>query len=96
MESLRWLAAAEKGKPAEKDIAIFHRVFLGVTKRFGRVHELGLAASYNLLSKHPFANITLVPGMFSRGKIAVMPPRVKGASELRKIFDKVQALEEKK
>jgi len=96
MESLRWLAAAEKSKPAEKDIEVFHRVFLGVAKRFGRAHELGLAATYNLRSKHPFANIKLVPGMWSRGKISVLPPRVKGASEVRKLFDKVKAIEEKK
>lgn len=93
MESLRWLAAAEKAKAAEKDIEIFHRTFLSVMRRFGRVHELGLAASYNLLSKHPFANMGLVPAMFSRGKISVLPPRVKGAPEVRRIFDKVRAKE---
>lgn len=96
MESLRWLATAEKSKPAEKEIEVFHRVFLGVAKYLGRVHELGLAATYNLLSKHPFANMDLVPGMLSRGKISVIPPRVKRASEVRKLFDKVKAIEEKK
>lgn len=95
MESLRWLAATEKSKPAEKNIKTFHRVFLGIVERFGRVHELSLAASYNLLSKHLFANIKLVPGMLKRGKIAVLPPRAKGTSEFRKIFHKVKALEEK-
>ena len=28
MESLRWLAAAEKSEPAEKGIELFHRLFL--------------------------------------------------------------------
>jgi heterodisulfide reductase subunit C2 len=96
MESLRWLAAAEKSKPAVRDIEVFHRVFLGVTKHFGRVHELGLAATYNLLSKHPFANIDLVPRMWSRGKISVLPPIFKDASEVKKLFEKVKAVEEKK
>jgi len=95
MESLRWLAAAEKGKPAEKDIELFHGVFLNLIQRFGRVQELWLGALYNLLSKHPFANITLLPGMFTRGKLSVLPlpPRVKGVSEVRKLFAKVKAVE---
>jgi len=95
MESLRWLAAAEKSKPAEKDIETFHRVFLSVVERFGRVHELSLAALYNLFSKHLFANIKLMPGMLRRGKIAILPPIVKGASELRNIFHRVKTFEEK-
>jgi len=94
MEALRCLAASEKSKAAEKEIQAFHRTFLGVTKRFGRVHELGLAASYNLLSRHPFANLSLVPGMVSRGKISVLPPRVKEASKVRDVFRKVQDMEE--
>ncbi|MCX5998874.1 MAG: 4Fe-4S dicluster domain-containing protein, partial [Chloroflexi bacterium] len=61
MESLRWLAAAEKSQPAEKDIEVFHRAFLGVVERFGRAHEVGLVAAYNLMSGHPFANVGLAP-----------------------------------
>lgn len=95
MESLRLLAVAEKTKAAEKDIKIFHNVFLAVMKRFGRTHELSLAASYNLLSKHLFANLKLVPGMLRRGKITIMPPRFKGASEVRKIFHRIEALKER-
>ncbi len=95
MESLRWLAETEKSKPAEKNIKTFHRVFLGVVERFGRLHELSLAALYNLFSRHLFANIRLVPGMLRRGKIAILPPVTKGASEVRKVFHSVKALEEK-
>lgn len=95
MESLRWLAAAEKSKPAEKNIKIFHRVFMSVIERFGRVHELSLAAMYNLFSKHLFANIKLMPGMLRRGKIAILPPSVKGTSELRNIFHRIKTFEEK-
>ena len=93
MESLRCLACAEGIKPAEKDIALFHRVFLGVMHRFGRAHEVGLAASYNLLSGKPFANMSLVPGMLSRGTLSFVPPRVKGAAEFKRIFDKAKAIE---
>jgi len=93
MESLRWLAAVEKTTPAEKEIEVFHRAFLGVVKRFGRAQELLLAAWYNLLSKNPLANISLLPGMLTRGKISFLPARVKGGVEVKRIFDKVKAIE---
>lgn len=96
MESLRWLAAAEKSKSAEKNIKTFHRIFLGIVRRFGRAHELSLAASYNLLSKHFFANLRLVPGMIMRGKIALLPPKVKSVAKVKEIFQKAKAIEEKK
>lgn len=95
MESLRWLAAIEKSKPAEKDVELFHRMFLLVNRRFGRVPELWLGALYNMLGWHPFANMSLLPGMFSRGKLSILPPRIKGASEVQRIFDKVKAIEKK-
>jgi len=93
MESLRLLAAAEGSKSAEKDVELFHRIFLNVLQRFGRAHEFALAASYNVQSRHLFANMSLVPAMFSRGKLAILPPAVKGASEVRGIFGKVKAME---
>jgi len=93
MESLRWLANAEKSEPAEKDIALFHRLFLILIQRSGRVHELFLGVLYNMLGRHPFANITRLPGMFTRGKLSVLPPRVKGVAEIRSLFAKIKAME---
>jgi heterodisulfide reductase subunit C len=93
MESLRWLAAAEKGKPAEKDIQLFHRAFLNIIQRFGRIQEMGLGVLYNLLGRHPLANMTLLPGMLTRGKLPALPPRVKGVSEVKKLFAKAKAIE---
>ena len=93
MESLRWLATAEKGKPAEKDIELFHRIFLNLIQRSGRVQELGLGALYNLLGRHPFANMARLPGMLTKGKLTILPPRVKGRAEVRKLFTKVKAIE---
>jgi heterodisulfide reductase subunit C len=93
MESLRWLAAAEKSQPAEKDIELFHRTFLNLIQRFGRIQELGLGVLYNLLGRHPLANMALLPGMLTRGKLPFLPPRVKRVSEVRKLFAKVKGIE---
>ncbi|MBE0415831.1 MAG: 4Fe-4S dicluster domain-containing protein [Dehalococcoidia bacterium] len=95
MESLRLLAATSGKRAAEKDIRLFHRIFLSLVQRWGRVHELTLGALYNLLSGHPLANATLLPRMLTRGKLSLLPPRVKWASEVKKVFDKVKAVEER-
>jgi heterodisulfide reductase subunit C len=93
MESLRWLAATDKSEPAEKGIERFHRLFLTIIQRFGRIHELSLGVSYNMLGRQPFAKITSIPAMFARGKVPILPPRVKGAAEIRGLYAKVRAIE---
>jgi len=94
-ETLRIIALREDIKPAENDIKLFHRLFLEVVEKRGRVYELELAARYNLQGLHPFANMSLLPGMFSRGKISVLPPRVKDSGEIKRIFAKVKEIEER-
>jgi heterodisulfide reductase subunit C len=94
MESLRILAMAEGGKPAEKDVPLFHRIFLDLIKRRGRAHEIELGARYNTLGRHPFANMALLPGMLAKRKMSILPPKVEGASEVKKLFARVRAAEE--
>ena len=93
METLRVLAVAEKVKPTEKDVQLFHRIFLDLIKQRGRIYELDLGARYNLLSRHPFFNARLLPTMVSKGKLPILPPRVKGAAKVRELFSKVKAEE---
>ncbi|MFH1486531.1 MAG: 4Fe-4S dicluster domain-containing protein [Chloroflexota bacterium] len=96
METLRLLAVAEGIKPAQKDVEIFHRLFLEVIRRTGRVYEAGLAGAYNLVSGHLFANVDLLPGMLSKGKLSIIPSLAKGRKELQDIFARVKALEARK
>lgn len=94
MESLRILAIKEKEKPGERGIELFHRLFINIVKRRGRIHELELGARYNLQGWHPLANIGLLPAMLTRGKMPLLPHRVEGAAEVKKLFAKVRAAEE--
>lgn len=96
METLRLLAVAEGIRPAQKDVEIFHRLFLEVIQRTGRIYEAGLAGAYNLASGHLFANINLLPEMLSKGKLALLPRRAKGTRDLQEIFARVRALESRK
>lgn len=95
MESLRLLALAEKTEKAVKDVDLFHGIFLDVVRRRGRAHELELGARFNLRSRHLFRNMALLPGMLIKGKMPILPPRVKGKSEIKKLFDKAKEIEEK-
>jgi len=85
MESLRILAIAEGSPPAEKQIDLFHRTFLNVIRQYGRAHEFSLSAAY-VLKTRDFSNMALVPKMVSKGKLEIMPPRVKGAAVVKKVF----------
>lgn len=90
MESLRLISTAQKREAAEKNVERFHNFFLSFVRRYGRVYELGLGALYSLSSGSPFANVGMAPGMLSRGKLAILPHRAKGTSEIQKIFARVK------
>jgi heterodisulfide reductase subunit C len=53
MDALRILAFRQGQTGAEKEISLFHKLFLKIVKRFGRVHELSLIGMYNLLTLNP-------------------------------------------
>ena len=85
MESLRILASVEGSVPAEKKVNIFHREFLNAVERYGRAHEFSLSAAY-VMKTRDFSGMGLGRAMFSKGKLAIMPPSVSGASEVKRIF----------
>jgi len=96
MESLRQRAIEEKAKPPEREVAVFHRIFLKLIKRYGRLYEAGLAAFYNLLSRHFFANLSLLPSMLFKGKLSFRPHKIRGAKKIAIIFEKVKEIESEK
>lgn len=93
MESLRLLAVMEKGKAAVEEVKIFHDAFLSNLQRFGRIYELGLGSSYNLQSRHLLTNLSMLPGLLSRGKLPILPRSARGTPRVKAIFSKVSAKE---
>lgn len=96
MEGLRLLAFATEKELGAKNVAVFHRTFLDLIQRFGRIYEFGLGILYNMQTRHPMANLNLVPAMLSRGKIAFLPPQIKGAAEVKRIFARIKAADQVK
>jgi len=89
MESLRILARMEGTRPAEKGIDLFHREFLRSIERFGRAHEFTMSAAY-VMQTQDFSNMGMARTMLSKGKLTILPPSVKGKSEVKRIFDSIR------
>jgi heterodisulfide reductase subunit C len=87
IDTLREMAH-EEGMVADRNIVLLHQEFIESIRRMGRVHEASMLALYKMKSRDFMTD--LLPGMklFLKGKIPVMPQRVKGIKETRRIFEK--------
>ena len=90
------IVAKSKGIVPEKNIKIFKDTFLLLVKHFGKVHEMGLIAAFNMLSMQPFKDFMLAPKLYLDGKISIIPHRTKNPSEIKKLFERVEAKDREK
>lgn len=90
MEACRLIFQLEKYKAGDRDTMLFHKLLLDSVRRWGRLHELDLAASYNLTSGHLTANMGLVPGLIAKGKLVILPHH-EAAPEVKKVITRVEA-----
>lgn len=91
MDALRAVALAEGRPTPEPDSPKFHKLFLGQVSRVGRMHEASLLALYKLLTGHLTADLGAGVQMILKGKMPLLPHRVKGMAEVRRIFRGTQA-----
>ncbi|MDO9333877.1 MAG: 4Fe-4S dicluster domain-containing protein [Dehalococcoidales bacterium] len=91
MDALREIALKE-GRKGTTKLPLFHATFLYMVKMFGKVYELGLILVYTIFSgnilklKGLMRDAVLGVKMFMRGKLAILPPRVKGKAQIKRIF----------
>ncbi len=90
IDTLRAMALDEGVKPAERNIPIFHRCFLGNIQATGRISEPILMGSYKTLSGDLFSDIGLAAKMLAKGKIKLIPSVVKKRREIRHIFEETK------
>lgn len=88
MDHLKQLALKEGVPlpPAEENIAAMHRIFLSNIKKWGRVHELGVMGQYKRHTKDLFSDMGLGWQMFRMGRLRLLPSRIKGVREVRRMF----------
>jgi heterodisulfide reductase subunit C len=93
MDALRRIAYAEGIRSPEQDVPLFHRIFLGSVKQFGRVFEAGMIGFYNIFSGHFTKDLLMAPRMLLKGKIGLLPSRNRHRKELKEMFAKAKELE---
>jgi len=81
--------AVKSGKHIdEPNVLKFHEEFLNEVARNGRVHEISLIGIYKMRSKKFFDDIFAGIQMFLKGKLGLIPSRIKGRVEVRGLFKK--------
>jgi len=88
MDVLRELSS-EGGKVSghQQQILKFHRSFLDSVEQTGRMQELLLVAFYKMRTLDLFSDVMLGPAMLARGKLPLIPSRIRGYQEVQRIFD---------
>ena len=92
MDGLRQVALARGYPAAERDALLFHQLFMGVVKRFGRSHEAFMLGLFKVLSKVPLMNdVPAGIGLFLRGKVPILPERLRAPAQVQQLFAKVRS-----
>ena len=76
----------------EVDIYDFHQSFLDMVRRFGRVYEMGLVASYKLKAPLRRGTQDVLTGlrMMRRGKPGFFPHKIQNVAAIRRIYQRTQ------
>jgi len=86
MDVMREMCIESGRQASEINVLKFHKSFLSTVRRFGKLHELGLILNYKLKSKRYFDDLKLGFDMFRKGKIRLLPSKIKQIKEIRKIL----------
>lgn len=87
--------AIREGYLDNKKGPAFYKSFLEVTERNGRIFEPEIMLRYSLKTnlKHLIKEAPLGLAMFRKGKVGLLPDRVKNKDQLNKIFENVRKME---
>jgi heterodisulfide reductase subunit C len=87
MDYLREKSYAEgKVHPEARNIVAFHQSFLNSVEQNGRLHEVGLVLDYKIHSGKLFQDVMLAPEMYAKGKLHLLPERIKDRKGLSRLF----------
>ncbi len=77
--------------PKARDILAFYESLLASVRKGGRLHEVGLVASYKLKTGHLFQDVLLTPRLLQRGKLSLRPHTAADKDAVRRIFERCNA-----
>jgi len=91
MDALR-AEARKVGIVAERNVNLFNDLFLQSVESNGRVHEFGLVLNFNLKSKQLFKDAAAGPEMMKRGKLSLLPEKIRDTEAVKRIFANARRL----
>ncbi|MCL2337126.1 MAG: 4Fe-4S dicluster domain-containing protein [Firmicutes bacterium] len=74
----------------DNKVYLFHRQFLNSVLLNGRVHEPTMLALYKLKSKDLWSDLDFGLKLFTKGKMPLLPHRVKNRRAIKEIFNQSQ------
>lgn len=89
-EDLKTIAAGQ-GRDVPEHAKTFNKAFMDAVARFGRLPELYMMGMFYLGTMNPkmaMGDAGLAVPMLTKGKMAIMPRRAKGADEVGRIYKK--------
>lgn len=94
MDTLRVIANQEGKTQQAKSAALMHKTFMSSIIKHGKIYELGLATRMYLADPASlFRDTGMGLSMFLKGKLSILPPKVKGAGEIKKIVENCKKME---
>jgi heterodisulfide reductase subunit C len=90
MDALREMALKEKVIVREPAVTAMHRIFLSLIKEMGRVHEISLLILLKLKTKEFSKDMILGMKMFLKGKLKIVPHRIKGRKDVKRIYQAIE------
>ncbi len=87
IDAVREIAWREAPEAAPRTVRAFHRSFLDQIKATGRLHEIGLVVRYKMRTGDLLGDAASTPALAARGKLRLVPQRIRGIEEVRRIFD---------
>jgi heterodisulfide reductase subunit C len=91
MDTLREMALEEGVEVKEKEIVSMHKTFLSVIKSLGRQHEISLLVLLKMKTREFLKDMLLGMNMFLKGKLKIMPHKIKGVDQIKGMFERSQA-----
>lgn len=89
MDACRQLSVKEgKVNKEQANVLKLHEEILRQVSIFGRVHEISMTGLYKLRSRDFFSDVLAGAQMFLKGKLGLIPSRIKGRSEVKRLFKK--------
>ena len=95
MDTLRQLSQSRGIEASQSSVPIFHSAFLSSIKKRGRVHETEMALTYSIQDVGLFGAMKLAGlglNMFLKGKVKLIPSRVKAINSVRHLFRKAEGI----